>query len=87
MIKNLYSQHSANIKLDASRTIMKFARQCHIVVSIVPKPLTRQYLFSQAETERDFPFRTIPSMTRRFSDPLERDAIRQSFVHNPFDIR
>jgi len=66
---------------------MKFARQCHIVVSIVPKPLTRRYLFSQAETERDFLFGTIPNVIPRFSDPLERDAVRQSFVHNPFDIR
>lgn len=56
---------------------MKFARQCRVAVSIVPKPLTRRYLFSRAATEQRLSlfFRIIPGMTRRFSDPLERDAI------------
>lgn len=56
---------------------MKFARQCRIAVSIVPKPLARRYLFSRARTEPRLPlfFRTIPNVTRRISDLLERDVI------------
>lgn len=58
--------------MHVSRMIVKFARQCRVAVSIVPKLSTRRQLFSRArESNRAILF--IPP-DAKISDSLEKDA-------------